>query len=58
MVKIGLKLSIDEQLRRAWEWQAYTQEAQLIELLADEEVDEERMPDNKELEGLDNDYER
>jgi len=48
---------IDEQLRRAWQWQAYTQEARLMELLADEEADEERMPDAGELEGSGNDYE-
>ena len=48
---------IDEQLRKAWRRQAYTQEAQLMELLADEEADEERMPDDGELEGSGDDYE-
>ena len=37
-------------------WQAYTEEAQLLELLADEEVDEERIPDAGELEGSGDDF--
>ena len=48
---------IDEQLRKARRRQAYTQEARLMELLADEEADEERMPDDGELEGSGDDYE-
>ena len=42
---------MDEQLRRAARQQAYIEEACLMELLADEEVDEERIPDAGELEG-------
>ena len=41
----------------AIELQAYTQEARLMELLEDEEADEERMPDDEELEGSGDDYE-
>ena len=48
---------IDEQLRKAQRRQAYTQEARLMELLADEEADEERMPDDGELEHSGDDYE-
>ena len=35
----------------------HTQEAQLMELLADEEADEGKSPDDGEVEGLDDDYE-
>ena len=42
---------MDEQLRRAARQQAYIEEVCLMELLADEEVDEERIPDAGELEG-------
>ena len=42
---------VDEQLRRTCRWNAYTEEARLMELLADEEADEERTPDDGELEG-------
>ncbi|KAF8161032.1 ribonuclease H-like domain-containing protein [Crassisporium funariophilum] len=38
------------------ERKAYTEEAQLMELLADEEADEERIPDDGELEGSSNDF--
>ena len=43
--------STDEQARRARRRQAYTEEARLMELLVDEELDEERIPDDGELEG-------
>ena len=36
--------------------QAYTEEARLMELLADEEADEERVPDDGELEGSGDDF--
>jgi hypothetical protein len=35
----------DEQLRRVRRREAYTEEARLMELLADEEADEQRLPD-------------
>lgn len=38
---------IDEQLRRTRRCQAYTEEARLMELLADEEMNEERIPDDE-----------
>ncbi|KAG5337811.1 hypothetical protein C0989_008819 [Termitomyces sp. Mn162] len=47
---------IDEQVRRMRQKQAYTEEAWLMELLADEEADEDRIPDDGELEGSGNDY--
>lgn len=47
---------VDEQLRRTRRRQAYTEEAQLMELLADEEADEERIPDDGELEGSGDDF--
>ena len=47
---------IDEQLRRARRQHAYTEEAQLMELLADEEADEDRIPDDGELEGSGDDF--
>jgi len=49
---------IDEQLRRTRRRQGYTEEAQLMELLADEEADEERIPDDGELEGSGDDFDR
>ena len=45
------EVAMDEQLRRAARQQAYIEEACLMELLADKEVDEERIPDAGELEG-------
>jgi len=45
------EVDVDEQLRRLRRQQAYTEEARLMELLADEEADEERVPDDRELEG-------
>jgi len=48
---------VDEQMRRVRRRQAYTEEARLMELLADEEADEERMPDDGELEGSGDDFE-
>ena len=48
--------SIDEQMRRAHRRQAYTEEARLMELLVDEELDEERIPDDGELEGSGDDF--
>ena len=45
------EVAVDEQLRQAARRQAYTEEAHLMELLVDEEVDEERIPDAGELEG-------
>jgi len=47
---------VDEQLRRTRRQQAYTEEAWLMELLADEEADEERIPDDGELEGSGDDF--
>ncbi|KAG6867626.1 hypothetical protein C0993_000399 [Termitomyces sp. T159_Od127] len=48
---------VDEQVRRARRRQAYTEEAHLMELLADEEEDENRIPDDGELEGSGDDFE-
>jgi hypothetical protein len=48
---------VDEQMRRICRRQAYTEEARLMELLADEEADEERTPDDGELEGSGDDFE-
>ena len=48
--------SIDEQVRRAHRRQAFTEEARLMELLVDEELDEERIPDDGELEGSGDDF--
>jgi len=48
--------SIDEQLRRAHWRQAFTEEARLMELLVAEELDEERIPDDGELEGSGDDF--
>jgi hypothetical protein len=47
---------VDEQLRRTRRRQAYTEEARLMELLADEEADEARIPDDGELEGSGDDF--
>ena len=49
-------VDIEEQLRRVSRWQAYMEEAHLMELLADEEADEERIPDDGELEGSGDDF--
>lgn len=46
---------IDEQMWWVRRQQAYTEEAQLMELLADEEWDEDKIPDDVELEGLGDD---
>ena len=48
---------VDEQMKRVRRRQAYTEEARLMELLADKEADEERMPDDGELEGSGDDFE-
>ncbi|KAF8888469.1 ribonuclease H-like domain-containing protein [Gymnopilus junonius] len=48
---------IDEQLRRGLRRQAYSEEARLMELLANEEEDEERILDDGELEGSGDDFE-
>jgi hypothetical protein len=50
------KTSTDEKMRRAHRCQAYTEEARLMELLVDEELDEERIPDDGELEGSGDDF--
>jgi len=50
------EVDVDEQLRRASRRQAHTEEARLMELLADEEADEERIPDAGELEGSGDDF--
>jgi len=50
------EVSTDEQTRRACRCQVYTEEARLMELLIDEELDEERIPDDGELEGLGEDF--
>ncbi|KAF8886255.1 ribonuclease H-like domain-containing protein [Gymnopilus junonius] len=47
---------VDVQLRRVCRRQGYTEEAHLMELLADEEADEERIPDDSELEGSGDDF--
>jgi hypothetical protein len=47
---------VDKQLRCIRRRQAYTEEAWLMELLVDEEADEERVPDDGELEGSGNDF--
>jgi hypothetical protein len=47
---------IGEQLRHTRRRQAYTEEAQLMELLADEEADEDRMPDDGELDSSGDDF--
>ena len=39
-------MSIDKQLRRFQQCQAYTYQVQLMELLADEEAEEEKMPES------------
>ena len=58
MLFAGRKESdVGEQLRKTCRQQAYSQEARLMELLADEEADKERTPDNGELEGSGNDFE-
>ena len=50
------EVDVDEQLRRVCQQEGYTEEAQLMELLADEEVDEERFPNDRELEGSGDDF--
>jgi hypothetical protein len=50
------EVDVDEQLRRVSRRQAYTEEACLMEILADEEEDEERIPDAGELEGSGDDF--
>ena len=50
-------MDIDQQMQRIRRQQAYTQEARLMELLADEEADEHRIPDDGELEGSGDDSE-
>jgi hypothetical protein len=47
---------VDQQPRRARRQQAYMEEARLMELLADEEADSEKIPDDGELEGSGDDY--
>ncbi|KAG6888520.1 hypothetical protein C0992_008318 [Termitomyces sp. T32_za158] len=48
---------MDEQMRRVKRRHAYTEEARLMELLADEEGDDERILDDGELEGSGDDFE-
>ena len=50
------EVDVDEQLRRVSRRQAYTEEARLMELLADEEADEDRIPDAGEMEGSGDDF--
>ena len=50
------EVDVDEQLRRVRWREAYTEEARLMELLADEEADEDRVPDDGELEGSGDDF--
>lgn len=52
----GRKETEDAQMRRIRRQQAYTEEAQLMELLADEEADEDRIPDDGKLEGSGDDF--
>ena len=47
---------INEQRKRTCRQQAYTEEAWLMELLADEEADENRIQDDGELEGSGDDF--
>ena len=47
----------DEQTLRTRRRQAYSEETQLMELLADEEADEDPIPDDGELEGSGDDFE-
>jgi len=47
--------STDEQTRRARQRQVYREEARLMELLMDKELDEEKIPDKGEFEGLGDD---
>ena len=47
---------IDEKMKRIRRQNTYTEEARLMELLADEEADEERIPDDGELEGSGDDF--
>jgi hypothetical protein len=42
---------VDEQMRHTRQQQAYSEEAWLMELLADEEADNDRIPDDREFEG-------
>jgi hypothetical protein len=48
--------NINEQLRHVHRRQVYTEEARLMELLADEEADENRIPDDGELDGSGDDF--
>jgi hypothetical protein len=50
-------VGVDEQTRRTRRRQAYSEEARLMELLADEEADEDPIPDDGELEGSGDDFE-
>jgi hypothetical protein len=50
------EVDVDEQLRRVHRREAYTEEAHLMELQADEEADEDRLPDDGELEGSGDDF--
>ena len=50
-------IGVDEQTRRNRRRQAYSDEARLMELLADEEADEDPIPDDGELEGSGDDFE-
>ena len=47
---------VDQQMQRVRRQQAYTEEARLMELLADEEGDEDKILDDGELEGLGDDF--
>jgi hypothetical protein len=49
---------IDEQLRHTRWQQAYMEEARLMELLADEEADEDRIPDDGELDRSGDNFDR
>ncbi|KAF8903073.1 hypothetical protein CPB84DRAFT_1845912 [Gymnopilus junonius] len=51
------ELSVDEQARWLRRRNAYTEEVRLMELLADEEADEDPVPDDGELEGSGDDFE-
>ena len=46
----------EKQMQRIRRQQTYTEEARLMELLADEEANEERIPDDSELEGSGDDF--
>ncbi|KAG6871484.1 hypothetical protein C0995_004150 [Termitomyces sp. Mi166 len=47
---------IDQQIHSIHQRATYTEEAQLMELLANDEADEDRIPDDGELKGLSDNF--